>query len=79
LIEKVGFRTGTWKGPRFNGLVFYQISGKENFERWMSLIGSSNSVQETKYLIWKKHGFYTPKSSLKSRMEALNLNIDLQS
>ena len=75
LLEKVEFKIGRWKDSRFNGLIFYQISGKENLERWIKTIGSNNPVQNTKYLVWKKYGFYVPKSTLKSRMEALNLNI----
>lgn len=74
LLEKMRFNLGMWKDSRFNGLIFYQISGSDNLEKWMRIIGSSNPVQKTKYLIWKKYGFYIPKSSLKSRIEALNLN-----
>jgi len=74
LLEKVGFNVGMWKDSRFNGLIFYQISGRDNLEKWMDSVGSNNTVQKTKYQIWKKYGFYIPKSSLKSRIEALNLN-----
>ena len=77
LLEKIGFKVGMWKDSRFNELIFYQISGIYNLEKWMNNIGSSNPVQKTKYQIWKKYGFYTPKSSLKSRMEALNLNTNI--
>lgn len=76
LLEKLEFNIGMWQENRFNGLIFYQISGKVNLERWMRLIGSSNPVHITKYLIWKQEGFYIPKSSLKSRIEALTLNIE---
>ena len=75
LLKKVGFKIGSWKDSRFNGLIFYQISGNKNLERWMKTIGCNNPVQKTKYLIWKKYGFYVPRSSLKSRIESLNLNI----
>ena len=39
LLEKVGFNLGMWKDSRFSGLIFYQISGKDNLERWMKIIG----------------------------------------
>ena len=76
LLEKIGFKLGMWKDLRFNGLIFYQISGSDNLEKWMSIVDSGNPVQKTKYQMWKKYGSYIPKSSLKSRMEALNLNIN---
>ncbi|MCK4670354.1 MAG: hypothetical protein KAT43_04050 [Nanoarchaeota archaeon] len=75
LLIKIGFKIATWKDQRFNGLLFYQISGKENLERWMQVVGSNNIVHKTKYLVWKERGFYIPKSSLKSRIEALTLNM----
>ena len=77
LLEKIGFNVGMWKDSRFKGLIFYQISGSDNLEKWMKIVGSSNPVQKTKYQMWKKYGFYISKSSLKSRIEALNLNINL--
>ena len=77
LLEEVGFNFGMWKDPRFNGLLVYQISGSDNLEKWMKIIGSSNPVQKTKYQIWKKYGFYIPKSSLKSRIDSLNLNMEV--
>ena len=76
-IIKIYFKVGSWKDSRFNGLAVYQISGKENLEKWIKLIGSNNIVHKTKYLIWKKQGFYVPNSSLQSRAKALNLNINL--
>lgn len=75
ILKKLKFNIGSWKENRFNGLLFYQISGKANLERWMTLVGSNNLVHKTKYLIWQERGFYIPKSSLKSRIEALTLNM----
>ncbi|MBR9677086.1 hypothetical protein GOV04_03020 [Candidatus Woesearchaeota archaeon] len=75
LIEKLDFKVGIWKEKRFNGLIYYQISGKENLEKWIELVGMNNPVHKTKYLFWKKYGYYIPKSSLNYRQKALNLNI----
>lgn len=74
LLEDLNFNIGVWKEKRFNGLHFYQISGNANLEKWMSNINMNNPVHKTKYLFWKKYGFYVSRASLKSRIEALNLN-----
>ena len=77
LLKKTGFNFGVWKDARFNGLLFYQISGSYNLEKWMKVVGSNNPVQKTKYQVWRKYGSYTPKSSLKSRIDSLNLNMEV--
>jgi len=77
LLEKSKFNIGVWKDNRFNGAVFFQVSGKNNLEKWMMTVNSNNLVHKTKYLFWKKVGYYQPKSSLESRLRALNLNIDI--
>ena len=76
LLNQMNFNFSTWKDNRFNGLLYYEISGTENLEKWISLIGINNPVQKTKHLVWKKHGYYIPKSSLNSRIKTLNLNIN---
>jgi len=76
LIEKIDFNFSTYKDKRFNGLVYFLISGKNNLEKWIKIVNTNNPVHKTKYLVWKKYGFYTPKSSLKSRVETLNLNMN---
>jgi len=74
ILKELGFNYGFNKDARFN-TVYFEISGKENLEKWVKMIGMNNPVHKTKYLIWKKYGLYIPKSSLKSRVEALNLNM----
>lgn len=76
VLRKVDFNFCRWDENRVNGLVFYQLSGKENLERWFNKIKPSNFVHLSKYLFWKRFGYYTPKSSLESRLKALNLNMD---
>lgn len=46
-----------------NGLLCYEISGSKNLDRWMALIGTSNRVHSSKYLVWKKLG-YIPRNFL---------------
>lgn len=76
LLKQTYFRIAKWKDNRFNGLIYHQISGKENLERWFNIIKPANIVHISKYLFWKKFGYYIPKSSLSSRLKALNLNIE---
>ena len=52
------------------------LSGKENLEKWISLIGFNNHRLFTKYLIWKKLGFCQPNTSLKERYEILAGKVD---
>tara|TARA_B100000315_G_C14568269_1_gene584103 strand:- start:571 stop:1302 length:732 start_codon:yes stop_codon:yes gene_type:complete len=73
LFEKLGFNYGKWSQGRKFVLLIYQLSGTENLEKWMELISPKNPVHFSKYLFWDKFGYYIPKSSLKSRIEALNL------
>ena len=74
-IRKLDFNLGAWEESRINGLLAYEISGKNNLARWFGLIKPSNPVHISKYLFWKKFGHYIPKSTLKQRLKALNLKI----
>ncbi len=62
---------GKWSDNRFNGQIYYQISGKENVERWFNEVSPKNLVHTTKYQFWKKYGYYLPKSSLEFRTKKL--------
>lgn len=48
------------------------ISGVDELERWMALIGTSNPRHETKYRIWKRFGFCPPGTTLAQRFAILN-------
>jgi len=43
------------------------ISGNKMLEKWFSVIGSSNYVHLSKFLVWKKFGFCPPKTTQKQR------------
>lgn len=79
LLKKSDFKFTEYTEKRVNGLRYYQISGEKNLEKWMNLVGTNNLVHKTKYLLWKKHGEYTPKEGLNYRLKALNLNIGAKS
>ncbi len=77
MLTNLGFQYGKWTEDNSRGfnkkgkLTYYHISGKENLEKWMKEIGSSNPVHLTKYLFWKKKGYYKPKMKLKERIKLL--------
>lgn len=71
IFKKLGFNFGFCRDGRYERLVYFQISGNKNLDRWHRLIGFSNSVHLTKYLVWKKLGF-CPKSTLLERETILN-------
>ena len=74
MITNFGFSMSSWEDNRVNPMICYEISGKENLEKWMSVITPNNPVHVSKYLFWKKFGYYEPKSTLQARLDALNLN-----
>ncbi|MBR9692213.1 hypothetical protein GOV06_05515 [Candidatus Woesearchaeota archaeon] len=76
VFKKINFNYGFNKDARFN-TFYFEISGKSNLEKWMKLIGMNNPVHKSKYLFWKKFGYYIPRSTLKSRLKALNLNTSI--
>ncbi len=75
LFKNVGFSYGSWEESRFNGIIFYQISGRKNAERWFKEITPKNPVHTSKYEFWKMFGHYVPKSSLEFRKVSLNTKI----
>ncbi len=78
MLEKLGFNYGVWvednsKGFNKNGKnMVYHISGKGNLEKWVRIIGMSNPVHITKYIFWKKYGYYKPRMSLAERFKHLS-------
>ncbi|MDP3733965.1 MAG: LAGLIDADG family homing endonuclease [Nanoarchaeota archaeon] len=62
LFKILDFPYGSWTESRFSGIVFYQISGKKNTERWFKEISPQNEVHTTKYEFWKKLGYYAKNS-----------------
>ena len=50
------------------------ILGKKNLEIWMKNIGFNNRRHLTKYLLWKKLGYYIPRTTLQERENLLNSN-----
>src|SRR3989344_2218957 len=47
------------------------LSGENMLEKWVKEIGFSSKKNITKYLLWKKLGYYIPKSTLKERESLL--------
>lgn len=74
-LEKVftftNFKYSKWRDTRVNEIIFYQVSGKINTERWFREVRPKNPVHITKFQFWKKFGYYVPKSSLTERKQKL--------
>ena len=75
MFKELDFSFGTWEESRFSGIIFYQISGKKNTDRWFSEIQPKNAVHTSKYDFWKEFGYYVPKSSLQWRRKKLSTKI----
>ncbi len=61
--------------------VYYErhsiyLSGKNNLEKWISLIGFNNPRLYSKYLIWKNFGFCPPNTTLEQRKQMLDGKIE---
>jgi len=76
ILSKLRFNYSSYEDDRFGGLHAIQISGRENLERWMKIVGSANLVHITKMLQWKKDGFVAPKTKLEERIKYLDINTD---
>lgn len=81
LLNTLNFNFGLWKDKNDRGygknpakMIFYHVSGKENLVRWMNIVKPANSVHVTKYLVWQKYGKCVPRSTLKERLNILNIN-----
>ncbi len=71
VFECLNFSFCMWKENQFNGIIFYQISGKKNTFRWFLEVSPKNDVHVSKFLFWKKFGYYVPKSTLEYRRNML--------
>ena len=75
LLIKLGFVTYLYlDAKRFDirinkTTVIHEIYlyGNKNLGKWIKIIGFKNPKHLTKYLIWKKYGFYPPKISQEQR------------
>lgn len=83
LCKKIGLRITKIKikgGFRYNRLCndvhILNINELKSIERWFKEIKPSNSKHTTKYLVWKKHGFCPPYTTIKQRKDILKKNIN---
>lgn len=75
LLVNLGFTTYTYldvkrfdvRTNKTNIIHEVYLYGNKNLERWVRTIGFKNSKHKTKYLIWKKYGFYPPRISQEQR------------
>ncbi|MEK6903580.1 MAG: LAGLIDADG family homing endonuclease [Nanoarchaeota archaeon] len=65
LLNKNKFEAKIMK-TKYGDFKIY-LSGEHKLEKWMREIGFSNRNSLTKYLLWKKLGYYIPRISLLER------------
>tara|TARA_Y100000310_G_scaffold344808_1_gene459665 strand:- start:1809 stop:2537 length:729 start_codon:yes stop_codon:yes gene_type:complete len=75
-IAQAGFNYSTWYNARWNGARYFHISGRNNLKNWFEQVNPANPVHQSKYAFWKQFGHVIPKSTLKEREQALDLNSD---
>jgi len=70
LLRKKNFRVNqrTSKGDKTIGIY---LSGNEMLKKWINEIGFSKSKTATKHQIYKRLGYYLPRSSLSERLKIL--------
>jgi len=56
-----------------------KLSGLDQLDKWMRLVGMKNDVKLTRYLVWKKCGFCPTHTTLHQREEILKGNLDVHS
>ncbi len=59
LLRTLNFKYSMWMDKRTkNTIVTYEISGKENAQKWFSLIRPNNPNKVKKYKFWLNNGYY---------------------
>ena len=77
-LSVLGFNYGFYINSKKGNIVYiFEISGKKNFFKWMDTVGSLNLVHFTKFLIWKKFGYYDKSQSFYERCSLLNIDKNL--
>ena len=70
LLKDNNFKVQTLNSKSDKCIKVY-LSGEKMLEKWIKEIGFSSKKNITKYLLWKKLGYYIPKSTLKERESLL--------
>ena len=70
------FRYGLYRGPPCKKgkywVNYLVLRGSNQVDMWMDKIWSSNPVNMTKYLVWKRFGFCPPRTTLHQRKRILS-------
>ncbi len=74
ILKENGFSVQNHKNR--SSTVIY-LSGEEMLQKWINEIGFSSNKNWSKYLLWKKLGYYIPKITLPERLSLLRSK-DLQ-
>ena len=68
ILKENGFRVQSHKNR--SSIVIY-MSGENMLYKWIREVGFSSAKNRTKYLLWKKLGYYIPRLSLPDRISLL--------
>ena len=75
LLDSLGFRYHTRKKIRkekqWNPTYEIYLVGQPNLMRWMTLIGTKNTVKLSRYKIWRKFGFCPTNTTYDQRINIL--------
>ena len=69
MLNKLDIKHQIYKQKSNDYLI--EMKGKKALEKWASTIKFNNPVQQTRYEIFKKHGFVPPKTTLAQRKQIL--------
>ena len=70
LLKQKAFKIQT-RTNKINKTIGVYISGPKMLEKWIKEIGFSSMKKYSRYLIWKKFGYYIPRISYKKRLVLL--------
>src|SRR3989344_6983144 len=77
ILDRLRFNYSKYLDKRREGDINnYEISGFNNLNKWLKLIGMSNPVNISKVLFIKKKGFYEPNLSLLERLKILKYSVE---
>ena len=71
ILEQKSFKPHTRTNNSDSTIGIY-VSGPLMLERWVQEIGFGSKKNLSKYLVWKKLGYYKPRISFNDRMNILN-------
>jgi len=70
ILEQKNFKPHT-RTNKVDKTIGVYISGQAMLEKWINEIGFGSNKNLSKYLVWKKLGYYIPRTSFRNRIDIL--------